>query len=225
MGQFQQIRLPCAMSCPRKSQRPHRQAPVDLLPERHVSGHTFPSSACLDAAQHGDHQSSELSNVNLWQCNPFLIYLASSWVYMSNRGVQARQKRHSGRVKSDLGPRKANTADMLWSRRASLSGSTGGWTPAQCCHMSGLHYIPNRPLELRASMQCRAYIGQYSHQGNLYVGQLSFNYPMDIKQSCQVSLRATAADVALQRCSCNSVSSLQAAGQINLCCRGKQGFP
>ncbi len=65
----------------------------------------------------------------------------------------------------------ANTADLLWSRRANLSGSTAGWSQTQCCHLSSRHYIPNRPLELRDSMQSRAYIGQYSHEGNLYVGE------------------------------------------------------
>lgn len=64
-----------------------------------------------------------------------------------------------------------NTADLLWSRQANLSGSMAGWSPTQQRHISAKHYIPNRPLELRDSMQSRAYIGQYSHEGNLYVGK------------------------------------------------------
>ena len=63
-----------------------------------------------------------------------------------------------------------NTAQLLWRRQANLCHSFKGFSQSQCCHMAGVHYIPNRPLLLRDSMQSRAYIGQYSHHGNLYVG-------------------------------------------------------
>lgn len=67
---------------------------------------------------------------------------------------------------------KTNSLTMLRRRQAGVycGGGAGGWSPAQRCHLLGEHYLPNRPLGVRASMQSRAYIGQYSHEGNLFVG-------------------------------------------------------
>lgn len=93
-----------------------------------------------------------------------------------------QRKQGDKEAASKPGVSKVNTASMLWSRQAGLSRSLGGWNRPQCCHLMGMHYMPNRPLELRASMQSRAYIGQYSHKGNLYVGQLpgSFGFSFEL---------------------------------------------
>lgn len=88
---------------------------------------------------------------------------------MTTLDLQAGKTR--GQQRAQKVPAPANTADLLWSRRANLSGSMGGWSQTQQRHISAKHAIPNRPLELRDSMQSRAYIGQYSHEGNLYVGE------------------------------------------------------
>jgi len=69
--------------------------------------------------------------------------------------------------------RKTNSLTMLRRRQEGVlgGGGGGGWSSAQRCHMSGVHYLPNRPLGVRASMESRAYIGQYSHEGNLFIGE------------------------------------------------------
>ena len=57
-------------------------------------------------------------------------------------------------------------------RQCNLANSGSGWTQAQRSHVAS-HYLPNRPLRHRAHMQSRAYIGQFSRHGNLFVGACS----------------------------------------------------
>lgn len=73
-------------------------------------------------------------------------------------------------AKNCAGAKITNTAALLWSRQANLACCSRGWGFAQRRHLSGLHFAPNKPLVLRDRMHSRAYIGQYSGCGDLFVG-------------------------------------------------------
>ncbi len=62
-----------------------------------------------------------------------------------------------------------NAADML-KRRESHMGCKGGFSQAQCCHMASFHYLPSRATRVIDRMQSRVYIGNFSAEGNVFVG-------------------------------------------------------
>ena len=62
-----------------------------------------------------------------------------------------------------------NTADML-KRRESQIGCKGGFSQAQCCHLASFHYLPSRATRVIDRMQSRVYIGNFSAEGNVFVG-------------------------------------------------------
>lgn len=62
-----------------------------------------------------------------------------------------------------------NTADML-KRRESQIGCKGGFSQAQCCHLASFHYLPSRATRVVDRMQSRVYIGNFSAEGNVFVG-------------------------------------------------------
>ncbi len=64
-----------------------------------------------------------------------------------------------------------NAADML-KRRESQMGCKGGFSQAQCCHMASFHYLPSRATRVIDRMQSRVYIGNFSAEGNVFVGNL-----------------------------------------------------
>lgn len=55
-------------------------------------------------------------------------------------------------------------------------GCTAGFSAAQCCHLGSFHYIPSRAARVVDRMSSRVYIGNFSAQGNVFVGK--------IKQQC-----------------------------------------
>ena len=63
-----------------------------------------------------------------------------------------------------------NTADML-KRRESNVGFKGGMSQAQCCHLASFHYLPSRAARVIDRMQSRVYIGNFSKEGNVFVGK------------------------------------------------------
>ncbi|KAK9810228.1 hypothetical protein WJX72_007006 [[Myrmecia] bisecta] len=71
-------------------------------------------------------------------------------------------------ARSKGGARVMNTALMLRQRECDLA-FTGHFSRAQQCHMAGLHYQPNRPVKRVDLMRSRAYIGQFSRQGDIFV--------------------------------------------------------
>lgn len=64
-----------------------------------------------------------------------------------------------------------NAAHML-KRRESHLGCKGGFSAAQCCHLGSFHYLPSRASRIVDRMQSRVYIGNFSPQGNVFVGEL-----------------------------------------------------
>lgn len=51
-------------------------------------------------------------------------------------------------------------------------GCKGGFSQAQCCHMASFHYLPSRATRVIDRMQSRVYIGNFSAEGNVFVGNL-----------------------------------------------------
>lgn len=64
-----------------------------------------------------------------------------------------------------------NTAAML-KRRESHMGCKSGFSQAQCCHLASFHYLPTRATRIIDRMQSRVYIGNFSAEGNVFVGEL-----------------------------------------------------
>ena len=69
------------------------------------------------------------------------------------------------------GPPKVMSAAHLLRRRE--CGAAGGdcFNPAQRSHLSSFLYRPMRPSRVVDRMASRAYIGQYSAEGNIFVGE------------------------------------------------------
>ena len=72
--------------------------------------------------------------------------------------------------KSTGRPQIMNAATML-KRRESHVGSNAGMSQAQCCHLASFHYLPSRPTRMVDRMQSRVYIGNFSKEGNVFVGE------------------------------------------------------
>ena len=69
-----------------------------------------------------------------------------------------------------------NAADML-KRRESHMGCKGAFSQAQCCHLASFHYLPSRATRVIDRMQSRVYIGNFSAEGNVFVGKsLDFKF-------------------------------------------------
>lgn len=68
-------------------------------------------------------------------------------------------------------PKVMNSATML-RRREQYMGSRSGFSPAQRCHLGCFQYLPNRPSRIIDRMQSRVYIGNFSAEGNVFVGEL-----------------------------------------------------
>ena len=68
-------------------------------------------------------------------------------------------------------PHVMNAANML-KRRESQLGCNGGFSSAQCCHLGSFHYLPSRATRVIDRMQSRVYIGNFSTEGNVFVGKL-----------------------------------------------------
>lgn len=64
-----------------------------------------------------------------------------------------------------------NAVHML-KRRESHLGCMGGFSAAQCCHLGSFQYLPSRATRMVDRMQSRVYIGNFSAQGNVFVGEL-----------------------------------------------------
>lgn len=62
---------------------------------------------------------------------------------------------------------------MLRLREANMlrGGCAGGFSAAQRCHIPGFLYRPNQPVGLIDRMCSRAYIGQFSGNGDVFVGK------------------------------------------------------
>ncbi|KAK9822310.1 hypothetical protein WJX74_006159 [Apatococcus lobatus] len=69
------------------------------------------------------------------------------------------------------GPRSSvmSPSRMLRFREANVSG-LGQWSAAQQAHLTAFHAMPSRPSGIADRMQSRAYIGQFSHTGEIFVG-------------------------------------------------------
>ena len=68
-------------------------------------------------------------------------------------------------------PAVMNAAYML-KRRESHMGCTAGFSAAQCCHLGSFHYLPSRASRVVDRMSSRVYIGNFSPQGNVFVGKI-----------------------------------------------------
>lgn len=69
-------------------------------------------------------------------------------------------------------PQVMNSARML-RRREQHIGARSGFSPAQCCHLGCFQYLPSRPSKLIDKMHSRVYIGNFSKEGNVFVGKLA----------------------------------------------------
>ena len=59
---------------------------------------------------------------------------------------------------------------MLRFREANMSGLCQ-WSASQQAHLTAFHALPSRPSGIADRMQSRAYIGQFSHTGEIFVGE------------------------------------------------------
>ncbi|KAK9796237.1 hypothetical protein WJX73_006957 [Symbiochloris irregularis] len=48
-------------------------------------------------------------------------------------------------------------------------GGVWGWSPAQCCHMGAFHAVPCQARRIVDNLSSRAYIGQFSQQGDSFI--------------------------------------------------------
>lgn len=83
-----------------------------------------------------------------------------AWLQQADRRYSSSQGR----------PAVMNAAHML-SRRESHLGCMGGFSAAQCCHLGSFQYLPSRATRMIDRMQSRVYIGNFSPQGNVFVGE------------------------------------------------------
>lgn len=72
---------------------------------------------------------------------------------------------------NSAGSQTKNTAIFLWERQSNLSGDMKSWSEPQRRHMYGFHYLPDKPVHMRDRMNSKAYIGQYSHEGDYFIGE------------------------------------------------------
>ena len=78
-----------------------------------------------------------------------------------------------GKSKGAAGKR-ASTLGLLRQREANmLGGTTCGMTSPQRCHLGAFVYQPAVPAHCIDTMRSRAYIGQFSGDGEVFIGQSS----------------------------------------------------
>ncbi len=64
----------------------------------------------------------------------------------------------------------AKLPTMLRLREANMLGNNAGFSAPQRCHMGAHLFRPDVPVEMIDRMQSRAYIGQFSADGDVFVG-------------------------------------------------------
>lgn len=50
-------------------------------------------------------------------------------------------------------------------------GGVWGWSLAQQCHMGAFHAVPCQARRIVDNLSSRAYIGQFSQQGDSFIGE------------------------------------------------------
>lgn len=76
------------------------------------------------------------------------------------------------RCKASAGCKRASTLRMLWNREANMLGGTScGMGAPQRCHLGAFVYQPAVPVHCIDTMHSRAYIGQFSGNGEVFIGQ------------------------------------------------------
>ena len=64
----------------------------------------------------------------------------------------------------------AQLHSLLRMREANMLGHNGGFNAPERCHLGAHMFRPNFPVELIDRMQSRAYIGQFSAEGDVFIG-------------------------------------------------------
>ena len=68
--------------------------------------------------------------------------------------------------------KRASTLRMLRQREANMLGGTAtGMTSSQRCHLGAFVYQPAVPVHCIDTMHSRAYIGQFSGDGEVFIGE------------------------------------------------------
>ena len=84
-----------------------------------------------------------------------------------------RQARGKGRSKAAPSCRRASTLRMLQEREAGMLGGTAcAMSAPQRCHLGAFVYQPAVPVHCIDTMHSRAYIGQFSGDGDVFIGVL-----------------------------------------------------
>ena len=84
-----------------------------------------------------------------------------------------RQARGKGRSKAAHPCRRASTLRMLQEREAGMLGGTVcAMSAPQRCHLGAFVYQPAVPVHCIDTMHSRAYIGQFSGDGDVFIGLL-----------------------------------------------------
>ena len=65
---------------------------------------------------------------------------------------------------------------LLRLREANMLGNNAGFSAPQRCHMGAHLFRPDVPIEMIDRMQSRAYIGQFSADGDVFVGGLLWHF-------------------------------------------------